>query len=258
MPTEPHLRDAYRARPQPPAGTSEPLFQLPRPVLALILLLVFFHFVPGVFIRDWEGWSTLLFAFIPARLSGAQTIAQVSGSAYWSMLTYGFLHADSLHLAVNSLWLAVFGTPVARCFGTLRFILISALATIGGAVASLLVHWGEYIILVGASGAVSGLVGASVPVIFAAGSIDRFSRAAKGAQLNVLPFAALMRNQRALWFLAIWLFMTFFTGTTQLIVPTALLEGRVIAWEAHLGGFLVGFACAYIFAPLSVSQAKRV
>jgi membrane associated rhomboid family serine protease len=243
---------------QPPAMVDQSIFRIPSPVIALITLLVAVQLVPPLLMVNWEPVSLFFFAFIPARVSGEVAVAQVPGSGYWTMLTYGLLHGGWFHLLTNCLWLAVFGTPVARCLGGLKFFLLTALATVAGALASLIVHWGEYVVMVGASGAVSGMLGASVPIMYAPGAAERFRTEAPAEQYSILSFSSLLQNYRALWFMAIWLFFTFMTGATQLIVPTALLEGRQIAWEAHLGGFLAGFAAVYGLAQKRVSLANQL
>ena len=50
-----------------------------------------------------------MFAFIPERLVPDFGISMVSGSQWWSFLTYAFLHANWMHVIVNSLWLLIFG-----------------------------------------------------------------------------------------------------------------------------------------------------
>ncbi len=236
----------------------EPMFRIPTPVWILITYLVFFHLVPPIIISNWDAVQTFYFAFIPARISGDTVIAQVPGVGYTSMLTYAFLHAGWFHLITNCLWLAVFGTPVARCLGGFRFFLLAAVATVAGALASLLVHWGQYVVMVGASGAISGMLGASVPIMYAKGAVTRFRTMAPPETYSILPFQELLQNYRALWFMAIWLFFTLITGASQLIAQTAFLGASQIAWEAHLGGFIAGFAMIYLLVRQQVSSPDNV
>jgi membrane associated rhomboid family serine protease len=230
----------------------QPLIGVPKPVMVLVIALLVAYFVPPLVWSDWDGRSGFFFSFIPARLSGNLIIPQQPGSAYWSMLTYAFLHGSIFHLTVNSLWLVVFGTPVARCLGGPRFFALAALASIAGALASLVVHWGQYIELIGASGAVSGMLSAAIPVMYGRGASQNFRSRAPREYFSVLPFADLLQNYRALWFMAIWMFFTLFTGASQLILPTALIAETQIAWEAHLGGFIAGLVAIYLFAPRRV------
>ena len=73
---------------------------------------------------------------------------------------------DWMHLLFNCLWLLVFGTPVARYMGSARFLLLGLLAGVAGGLASLFLHWGEEIFVIGASGAVSGLLAAAIPLMY--------------------------------------------------------------------------------------------
>ena len=52
----------------------------------------------------------------------------------WTALTYAFLHGSWAHVLMNSIWLAAFGTPIARRCGGLRLLILAAAAAIGGAV----------------------------------------------------------------------------------------------------------------------------
>ena len=82
------------------------------------------------------------------------------------LVTYAFLHGDFVHLIFNSLWFLVFATAVARRVGTGRFLLLMLITTLGAAFMHLIFHWGSPVPVVGASGAVSGLMGAAFRFIF--------------------------------------------------------------------------------------------
>ena len=73
--------------------------------------------------------------------AGARALHRRRGAAKpWTALTYAFLHGSWAHVLLNSVWLAAFGTPVARRCGGLRFLLLGALCAVGGAVAHVVVH----------------------------------------------------------------------------------------------------------------------
>lgn len=226
--------------PTPPA----PVFQAPLVVPGIIAVLVLIHVALWMAGESWRVWSLYAFAFIPARLGGGEIIPYIAGSQYWSMLTYAFLHADAAHLLFNSLWLLIFGTVVARYAGPLRFLLIFAVSAIAGALAMLIVHWGEVAVLVGASGGVSGLTAAAVPIMFGAGMRWGTAFAGNPAYARHLPLRALLANRNALMFAAVWLAITLFSGATGWI-GNGFLDQATIAWEAHLGGFAAGLAAFY-------------
>lgn len=195
----------------------------PPVVLGLIVFLALIHILRTAFGEDWDTWTIFAFAFIPARLGGSEPVPMMEGSQWWSFLTYAFLHAGWLHLGLNSIWLLVFGTPVARWFGTWRFLAISALCAIGGAVMIAATDWGSPIPVIGASGAISGLMAAAIPIMYGHGR-------------PLLP-SELIRDRRALIFVVIWLGLTLVTGAQGFIDD----DGLRIAWQAHLGGFITGF-----------------
>ena len=103
----------------------EPFFRAPKVVLILIAILVAVHVAILLAGEDWRIWSLYAFSFIPARISGDAPFPAIWGSQVWSFVTYGFLHADMMHLFFNSLWLLVFGSVVARRLGDFRFLVLA-------------------------------------------------------------------------------------------------------------------------------------
>ncbi len=237
---------AYSAAPGRSSDTQAPFLNVPgivkvsAAVLVVIHLLVYFS-NPGI-----QAYAIYGYSFIPARFSSTINVPQLPGARYWSALTYSFLHGGATHLIFNSLWLLVFGTPVARRLSPSRFLLIAAAGSIGGAVMTLLFHWNEVVILIGASAAVSALMAAAVPIMFGNGSmLRRMGNEQRARSAVVLPFAELMHHRPAMTFIAMFLGLTLFTGAAQLISDTALIQETNIAWEAHIGGFIFGLIAFY-------------
>lgn len=224
-----------------------PVFQAPLVVPGLIAVLALIHAVLWFAGENWQVWSLYAFAFIPARFGGGETIPYIAGSQYWSMLAHAFLHADAAHLLFNCLWLLIFGTVVARYLGAWRFLLLSAVSAIAGAVMMLALHWGEMAIMVGASGAVSGLTAAAVPIMYGAGMRWGTVLAGNASYARHLSLTGLLANRNALLFAAVWLGITLFSGATGWI-GNGFLDQASIAWEAHLGGFIAGLAAFYALA----------
>ncbi|MCB1377546.1 MAG: rhomboid family intramembrane serine protease [Alphaproteobacteria bacterium] len=213
-----------------------PVFNAPAVVLLSIAALAGIHALLAVAGEDWEIWAMYAFAFIPARFAG-NSFPSIPGSQVWSFLTYAFLHGGWTHLLFNCLWLLIFGTPVARFLGPLRFLVLCAVAAIAGAFASLLLHWGAVVIVVGASGAISGLLGAAIPIMY--------GKRVPGMGVHPLSPGELLRNGKALGFMAIWLAITLLSGASGWTGNSFMDEGG-IAWEAHIGGFLGGLATFYL------------
>lgn len=226
------------------AQSGGPVFRAPPVVLASIGVLVAIHVGLWLAGEEWRNWALYTFAFIPARF-GTAAFPMIPGSQYWSFLSHGFLHANAAHLLFNSLWFLIFGSVTARRLGALRFLVLAAAATVAGALASLIAYWGEAAILVGASGAVSGIMAAAIPVMFGRGM--RWGRAytADLDHVQVLSPAELLRNRGAVIFALVWIAITLYSGATGW-TGTGYLEEARIAWEAHLGGFTAGLLGFYL------------
>jgi membrane associated rhomboid family serine protease len=223
------------------------MFNVPSVVLAVIGLLIAVHACLWWLGTNGQVWANYALSFIPARLGGGDPIPAPPGAAVWSFVTYALLHADVYHLGSNCLWLLIFSTPVARRMGTLRYLALLLLTAAAGAAAMLPQFWGEFMTLVGASGSVSGVMAAAIPIMFAPGfKMGRGASTTNLTHLNVLTPSQLIKNTRALTFAALFFFMTFITGAAMALGTTAFLEERSIAWQAHLGGFLAGIVLFYL------------
>jgi membrane associated rhomboid family serine protease len=193
--------------------------------------------------ESWRVWTLYAFAFIPAHFGGAP-FPMISGSQVWSFLTYAFLHGNWSHLIFNCLWLLIFGTVVARYLGAGRFLMLSAVSAIVGAFVTLVLHWGENYVMIGASGAVSGIIAAAVPIMYGRGRLMAGWPTGDPLIAPALSFSQLLRNRNAVIFTLVWLLITLFSGATGFTGNSFITEGG-IAWEAHIGGFLGGLASFY-------------
>ena len=230
------------------APAREPVFKAPSVVLILIAVLFFVHLAIQIAGEDWRVWSLYAFSFIPARITGDEVFPAIQGSQVWSFLTYAFLHADWLHLFFNSLWLLIFGSVVARRLGPIRFLVLATAAAVLGAVATLLTHWGEVAVVIGASGAVSGVMAAAIPLMYGSGL--RLGDTYRSDIAMVMPLRPLeiLTNRRAFIFTLVWIAVTLFSGASGWTGASFVEEGR-IAWEAHLGGFAAGLFTFYWLDP---------
>lgn len=211
----------------------ERIFNLPPVTKTLLLALTAVQFVVAYAPSEFAQWLLTTFAFIPAR------VTVEGGAEYATMVTYSFLHGDWTHLVVNALALAAFGTPVERRFGSARYLLFLAASAFAGALVFLALHPNEITPIVGASGAISGTMGAIVRFAFTPGAQLADGRrnprapceAPSSTSLSQLPL-----NRQAMFFLAAWLAANLLLGA----FPQAAGASGAIAWEAHLGGFLFG------------------
>jgi membrane associated rhomboid family serine protease len=236
--------------------SSEPIFNIPPVVLALTASMIAIHVGRALLLgidspADDEllGW----FAFVTDRYGaspfGVRAFPGGFGAEIWTLTTYALLHADFSHLAMNSLWFVAFGTPVARRFGALRFLLLFVVTAAAGAAAFLVIHGQNGAVLIGASAVASGMMGAAARFAFQPdGPITLWQRDDRRVyQVPALPLTAALRERRILVFLAVWFAVNLLFG---LVPIPSLTEGQTIAWESHIGGFLAGLLLFRLFDPV--------
>lgn len=209
----------------------EPMFNLPAVVIGLIAVCATIYLLQTYVLTDRQGfWLILNFAFIPLRYTGGYPLDL---GMFISPVSYSLLHGGAGHLIVNMIWLAAFGSPLANRIGVTRFLLFWAVTSIGAVALHLALHAYEAIPLVGASGAISGMMGAAARFGF-------FTQRRNGKPAfygPLLPIPVVLRIRTVVTFLAVWFGVNFLMGF-GFGVPGS---DNNIAWEAHIGGFLVGF-----------------
>jgi len=214
-----------------PEPRREPVFNLPPVVLAAIGICVAVHLISVYGLTDDQDFALLVrAAFIPVRYSGR---FDLDVYAFTSPFTYAFLHGSLAHLAINMMALTAFGSPLANRLGAFWFSLFFAATGLAAVVLFFAVHPLGEVPLVGASGAISGMMGAAARFGF---RVDRSSgqTAFTGA---LPPLAAVLRSRGVVTFLAAWMIINLATGLYGLGFGVA---GQ-IAWEAHIGGLVAGF-----------------
>jgi membrane associated rhomboid family serine protease len=219
------------------AAPREPVFNIPGAVLLMMALCTGVHLLRLYLLDDGQDIGFLLrAAFIPLRYSGDYIIDIY---AVTSTVTYAFLHGGWSHLIVNMVWLAAFGSPLANRMGTLRFLLFWLVTAWGAVLLHYVLHASSEIPLVGASGAISGMMGAAARFGF---SIDRSYGSARfsGPPLTI---ATSLRSRNVIVFLMVWMAINLISGLGYLTPD----DMGAIAWEAHVGGFLVGFLFVGLF-----------
>lgn len=215
---------------------AEPVFNLPRAVTALAVVLVAIHCVRVLLLSPEQNIEIiLLFAFIPAMFGQAGALVPYPEAIYWTPVTYGLLHGGWLHLGVNIVWMFAFGTPVARRFGAFRFLALSVFATACGALAQYLADPDALVPMIGASAAVSGHMGAAMRFIFN----PLAGRAGRGFRHDIpaLSLAESFTNRQFVVFFIVWMVMNLAFGSGIVGVPGS---ENAIAWHAHIGGFAAG------------------
>lgn len=229
--TEPVAETPQSAQEQEEQRRREPIFNLPAIVVAFIVVCTGVHLVRLYLLDANQDFGLLLrTAFIPIRYSGQFPLDVY---AFTTPVSYSLLHGSLTHLGINMIWLAAFGSPLANRLGAVRFVLFWVAASVGAAALHYLIHSTDQSPLVGASGAISGMMGAAARFGF------RIDRSAGMAAFSgpVLPIAVVLRLRGVVTFLAIWMLVNLATG----IFSGGPESESQIAWEAHIGGFLVGF-----------------
>lgn len=194
---------------------AEPAINLPPFTLALIAANVA-AFAAIRLLQGDAGWLAIdMFGFIPSRYGGGMP---AGAAAIYSPITYQFLHGDWVHLAVNMVSLAAFGAGVERRVGGGTMLSVYLLCGMLAAAAHFAIYPDSIDPVIGASGAISGLLGGVLRVM-------RESRLRRGGAGGGL-----------LGFAVVWAAMTIVLGITGMPGD----GGAQIAWVAHLGGFVAG------------------
>ena len=161
-------------------------------------------------------------------------------------LSYAFLHGDWTHLIFNGVWLAAFGSPVARRFGTALFLLLGALGAIGGAFFYLGFHLTELAPMVGASAAISAYHGRGGALRVPARRLSARDEDYAGAPPEAPKLADLngiMANRQTLAFIGFWFASNLLIGLggQGLGMPMRRSPGRRIsaAFSWHFAGAIV-------------------
>lgn len=226
---------------------SPPIFNVPATVVVIIGAFVVVHVVRQFLTIPMDNELLLATAFIPARYTGiADQLPGGEAAMATSFVTHMLIHGDFTHLMFNSAWFLAFGGAVALRIGALRFLAFSVFTGVIGAATFLAFNYGAEVPMVGASGAVSGLMAAVLRFLFPA--IDRGDFAALRVAPRSIPLMSLgqtLTDKRILAVTGIWLLVNLLS-VIGLLGPTG--EGG-IAWEAHVGGFAAGLLTFGLFDP---------
>lgn len=222
-----------------PAVGREPVFNLPAVVTAVVVVCVAVHLIRMFALDDEQNYLVMLHgAFFPVRYSGGYDIDLF---ALTSPFTSSLMHASWLHLGLNMVWLVAFGSPLANRIGVVRFILFWAACVIGSLALHFVSKPDDLVPVIGASGAISGMMGAAARYGF---RIDRSSNSAGFAGPRMTLMQTLV-NRQAVIFLGVWLLINLGAGAG---LDLSGSDGS-IAWEAHIGGMLTGLLLIGLFDP---------
>jgi len=207
----------------------ERIFNLPLVIIVFFAVCCLAYIMPAYLLPPGKSEEFFaFFGFVPVLfLHNHDVMTQISA------VSYSFLHGNFAHLGLNMVWFVVFGTPLANRLGGTFFILFWFFTAFIAAMIYCLAHFDGETTLIGASGAVSGMMGASARYDFQTigGSY------VPGA---VLSIKKALLSHSVILVMGSFVTLNFLTAIDQWITGYADNQAG-IAWEAHIGGLLAGF-----------------
>lgn len=170
------------------------------------------------------------FALVPARLfqHGISAAGSVPSGA--TIITSMFLHGGALHLIGNMLYLWIFGNNIEDAMGRMRFIFFYLLCGVAAAISHAVPNADSTVPMIGASGAVSGILGAYLLIYPRARVLTLFT----------LGFFIRLIEVPAVVVLGFWFVLQFLNAL-------AASGAGGVAWYAHIGGFVAGMVLIGFF-----------
>jgi membrane associated rhomboid family serine protease len=174
-------------------------------------------------------WFLSRFALIPARYFAPPPYASSAPADYLPFVTNMFLHGGWLHLILNMWTLWLFGPTIEDRLGPIRYALFYLASGVLASVTHSVFNPGSTIPALGASGAIAGVLGCYIRLFPFARLVVMFP----------ILFLPLFFEVPAIVFAGLWFLMQMLQGTAELFMPGS---GGGVAWWAHVGGFVFGFA----------------
>lgn len=186
------------------------------------------------------------YGFVPAKFLEQQANNWFDLSRFLPVFYSMFLHGNWLHLISNMWMLWIFGDNVEDTMGHGRYLSFYLLCGVASIFAQTLANPASTTPMIGASGAISGVVGAY------------FLLYPRAKILTFVPifFFFYLLDVPAFIFIGLWFLMQFLQGTFQILTVGRLAEGGV-AWWAHVGGFGAGLALVHLFTRRSRRIKRR-
>ncbi len=220
-----------------PIRDENPQIQVPYVTYALIALNVLAWLaLQRLGVEPGLSQSVCTFGLIPADLTGAEfnpsrMMCEIDGQPDWyTLISAMFMHGSWMHLIGNMWFLWIFGNNVEDAMGPIRFAIFYLLSGLGAALAQILADAGSIIPMVGASGAIGGVMGAYI-VLYPRVHVHMF------VMVIFRSFAV-----PAYLMLGYWVIVQVMGGYSSLGET-----GGGVAFWAHIGGFLAGMALIFVF-----------
>jgi membrane associated rhomboid family serine protease len=233
----------------------QPFLRVPAVTAGLILVLIVAHVARTMVPPALSNTIIVEYALFPARYSHAYLTAHgLDPGSLWDraipFFSYTFLHGNYTHLFVNCVWLLPFGTITARRFGAATFLLFFFVCGALAAATHLFANWGSTDYVIGASGAIAGTMGAGFRIIapINAQDLQTFAASVSGQARFQRPLAPIYSPRILVW-TAVWLIINLVAGTSGLGGAPGT-GPQLIAWQAHMGGYIAGLLLAGPFDAL--------
>ena len=155
-----------------------------------------------------------------------------------TVFTSMFMHGGLMHIIFNMWFLSIFGDNIESVLGHKRYVLFYLLCGVGAALAQIQINTGSQIPMVGASGAIAGVLGAY---------LIRFPRATVHVLVILIIFITFIRVP-AMVVIGIW----FLSNLTAGLGTLGIEETGGTAWFAHLGGFVSGVVLNQVFKQIRI------
>jgi membrane associated rhomboid family serine protease len=176
--------------------------------------------------RFFQMWSV-----VPLEYSQQQDLPPTIPAPFWSTLfTSMFMHGGWMHLFGNMLFLWIFGDNVEDAMGRVKYVIFYLLCGVVAAFAQILIDPESQIPSLGASGAISGVLGAYL-VLY------------PKKRVRVLMMRSIV-HMPAIAVIGMWILFQFVNGIGQL-GQTEQTGG--VAYAAHVGGFIAGLVLVWVF-----------
>jgi rhomboid family protein len=204
--------------------------------LIAVCFLVFLYELSIQSNRGEAGLEAFLtrYGAVPGKITAALSHGDIFSSATFGLVTSQFLHGGWLHILGNMLYLWIFGNNIEDILGPVPYLIFYLVAGIIAGMTQVLIDPNSEVPLVGASGAIAGVLGAYL-VLFPGARV--MSVVFFGYFANVVAVPAVI-------VLGLWFLLQLVSGVASLGAPNASSGG--VATFAHLGGFVMGLVVGVI------------
>ena len=215
-----------------PFKDDNPVSTAPIVTVGIVTLNVLVFLIQLVLMRDGQE-TAFAFGAIPQNLIYSYHTQPIP--AFLTIFTSMFMHGGLMHIGGNMLYLWIFGNNIEDSLGHIRFLLFYLFCGVVSAYAHAFSDPTSTIPMIGASGAISGVLGAYV-LLFPSARVHTL--VFFGFFIQVLRIPALI-------VIGFWAIIQFLSG---LLSQGGLHQGGV-AWFAHVGGFLAGLLTIKLWLP---------